>query len=207
MTMGLRTASRSYATIEKMASDFRTVLGLSPDAPLPGVTLFESLDTYFVEIDGRRIVLDFACNPLPSGIEALAMHDKGSDEIIVALSPETYADLENDHPRARFSLCHELGHAVLHPRELLALSRIPHVEAALMRGASTHPPYQDTEWQANAFAGALLMPVRGLAQLEREYGAVARIHLEGQFLASAQSADIRWKIYKERGEKLLTYVR
>lgn len=47
----------------------------------------------------------------------------------------------------RFTMCHELGHLILH-RGVVALQR-----------ANANPPlYMSSEWQSDRFAGALLMP-------------------------------------------------
>lgn len=52
-------------------------------------------------------------------------------------------------PRDRFTLAHELGHLVLHAEHRLQrTASLMHVKA-----------FQDPEWQANAFAGELLMPL------------------------------------------------
>jgi Zn-dependent peptidase ImmA (M78 family) len=46
-------------------------------------------------------------------------------------------------------------------------------QAAFHRGHTDHKPFLDTEWQANAFASALLMPARGLAALEEQHGRIS----------------------------------
>lgn len=50
------------------------------------------------------------------------------------------------NPRHRFTMCHELGHYLLHQPELISLAR----------GAV--PKYCEPEWQANTFAGELMAP-------------------------------------------------
>ena len=105
--------------------------------------------------------------------------------------------------RARFSLSHEVGHVVLHPGELIRLSRIPHREAALARGASApYPVYQDTEWQANAFSAALLMPAQGLYALEQQ-GVLTSVTIQERFQVSSAAAAIRLKNYQQRSHELL----
>ena len=49
-------------------------------------------------------------------------------------------------PRDRFTLCHELGHYLLHRPEVMAYAR------------GSVPRYRDPEWQANTFAGELMAP-------------------------------------------------
>ncbi|KAB7782195.1 ImmA/IrrE family metallo-endopeptidase [Methylorubrum populi] len=69
-------------------------------------------------------------------------------ERTVALRLDVYEGLIAHRGRDRFTACHEIGHAVLHGSRLNRL------------GPGMRPPaaYRDPEWQANTFAGALLMP-------------------------------------------------
>lgn len=53
------------------------------------------------------------------------------------------------HGRDRFTIAHELGHFLLHDGITLGLAKVADDE--------TIPVYCDPEWQANAFAGELLM--------------------------------------------------
>ncbi len=58
--------------------------------------------------------------------------------------------------RRRFTICHELGHWVLHQRGQQSLfCRRTSIDEA---PADTRPPLPVTEEEANAFAAALLMP-------------------------------------------------
>lgn len=162
---------RSYVEIERVARTVREVLAPAGSAtdPLPGMKLFESLDKYRVKVGDRDFYLSYAVVELPVGTEALTRYDAEKDRIIITLSSRAYADLEQDVPRARFSLGHEIGHAVLHPVELIRLSEIPHYESMMARRvAPNHAACVDSEWQANALAAALLMPARGLAALQQE---------------------------------------
>lgn len=58
--------------------------------------------------------------------------------------------------RSRFTAAHELGHMVLHGEQLRNI-RFRNHEAA-MAFKEDIPAYRNCEWQANAFAAALLMP-------------------------------------------------
>ncbi|MEH3063662.1 MAG: ImmA/IrrE family metallo-endopeptidase [Methylobacterium radiotolerans] len=81
---------------------------------------------------------------------------------IVALRLDVYEGLIAGRGRDRFTACHEVGHAVLHGGRLNRLA--PGVKPA---------PYRDPEWQANAFAGALLMPAHMMAVAESIEDAMA----------------------------------
>ena len=60
--------------------------------------------------------------------------------------------------RARSTLAHEIGHCVLHGQEVRAGRHRPQLLALRRAPRARLKPYQDSEWQAHAFAGALLMP-------------------------------------------------
>jgi Zn-dependent peptidase ImmA (M78 family) len=143
---------------------------------------------------------------MEGGPEAFALYDKDTDNIVVVLPERTYLALEQGHHRARFSLCHEIGHVVLHPELLKRFARLPHRQAALQRGAwSDHPVCFDTEWQANAFAAALLMPAKGLAELE-ERGRLNPSAISTQFQVSTDAAQRRLATYLSRKTELLASV-
>ena len=73
--------------------------------------------------------------------------------------------------------------------------------AALHRGEQAHRPFRDTEWQANAFASALLMPAQGLIALEREHGALTVVEIADRFGVSHEAAGYRLDLFaKRRGE-------
>src|SRR6266487_2316822 len=104
MPRGLKAdVGRSYAVIEAAARKFRQQMGMPLDGPLNCLALFESLNRVRVELPGgRSIPLSYGVNEMPA--EALTIYDDQRDEILVALSPDTYADLEDDRARARFSV-------------------------------------------------------------------------------------------------------
>lgn len=184
----------SLAKIESVAKRARAIL--APEirhlAALPGVRLFERLRRFKVKVGDRLIGLEYHVADLPFGREALAIYDQARDVIVVVLSPRTYENLENDVPRARFSLAHEIGHAILHAKLLVQMGCAPHHEAALMRGeVPQHKHFEDTEWQADAFAAAILMPVEGILAIEARDGTLSAWSIQDTFLVSAESAHIR----------------
>lgn len=79
--------------------------------------------------------------------------------------------------RRRFTICHELGHWVMHrsgQQSLFCRSTTVAPEEAESEPATTRPPLPITEEEANAFAAALLMPAR----LIREHYPRLRDHTE-----------------------------
>ena len=198
------TQARSYKQIEGIAQDARRAMGFSQTEPLPGLRLFESLDRYSISTDGRVIPIAYEVSVLPYGVEAKAEYSKRRDEFVISLSQETYEDLEAARCRARFSLPHEVGHIVLHADQLVRFAQMPHEIPALYRGvAPNHPVYRDTEWQADTFAGAILMPAAGLMELAGPTGTPTINDIRNAYRVSGASAEIRLRIFRERRNELL----
>lgn len=59
---------------------------------------------------------------------------------------DVYNRAVNGNPRDRFTLCHELGHYLLHKPSNVSFAR------------GEIPKYCDPEWQANVFAAELMAP-------------------------------------------------
>ena len=194
---------RSVSTIERASSNVRKILApdLKPDRPLDGVALFENLDSYYVEEGGRKIPIDYDIRRLAHGMEALTQFDPASGSIKVVLDDATYAALDLGDPRARFTICHEIGHVALHWRELVAMIEIPHYAASLARGDATHEVYEDAEWQADTFAQRLLVPTKGLLLMQEQLGRAARpMDVVHRFGISQQAAEHRIRLYKKENK-------
>ena len=107
--------------------------------------------------------------------------------------------------RAGYFVAHELGHCVLHSGQLVRLAQMPTDQQAAFHRASgriAHKAFEDTEWQANAFAGALLMPAAGLAAFERESGRVTVRSSSGSGCRVRPPAN-RLDIFSKRRAELL----
>lgn len=70
------------------------------------------------------------------------------DKHMIIVSQTTYNGAYEGVGRHRFTLCHELGHYILHGADRVSFPRLDR----------SIQPYEDTEWQANTFAGELLVP-------------------------------------------------
>ena len=95
-----------------------------------------------------------------SYLKACGHAEMGVDEgVVIAnskcikLREDVYEGAWNDVGRDRFTACHELGYYLLHRQ--VAMARF---------SDDSHPVYRDAEWQADTFAGGLLMSTRHLAQ-------------------------------------------
>lgn len=197
--------SYSYEKLEARAAHVRSCLQVAPAAPLDAVKLFEELDEVaIVRADGQAI-------PLYGGVEALAGSDgyarfNAERNVLEILASEaTYDLLEARHPRAAYFVAHELGHCVLHTEQLVRLAKMPTVaqQAAFHRGRTPHQVFQDTEWQANAFASALLMPAAGLLEIEKRHGSIDENLIADRFAVSYEAAGYRLDLFRKRRLSLL----
>lgn len=202
---GVRADRRfSYRKLEKRAGRVREQLGMSPHQPIAALKFFEGLDDIVIQrMGGNPIPLRHGVVSL-EGSEGYTKYDSDRDVIEVLASEETYVRLEQSHPRAAYFVAHEFGHCVLHTEQLVRLAHMPAMQqAGFHRGRGEHKPYEDTEWQANAFAGALLMPAVGLNALERELGLLTIEEVTAQFGVSNEAAGYRIELYRTRRAELL----
>jgi Zn-dependent peptidase ImmA (M78 family) len=66
-----------------------------------------------------------------------------------------------------------------------------------------HRIFEDTEWQANAFAAAFLMPGAGLVELEARGITLTPQELVRRFNVSFDAARIRLDVYRARRTELI----
>lgn len=116
--------------------------------------IFQLNDVYYFP------VVPFAENGLPVLVEGLTFDVVESDLLgarMGAVDPLTgefmiredvYNGAAAGHPRHRFTIAHESGHALMH---IGTLNRLPMTSGRV-------EAFRDPEWQANRFAAALLMP-------------------------------------------------
>lgn len=70
------------------------------------------------------------------------------EEYFIRIREDVYLDANNGNGRARFTIAHEIGHLILHRFCILGLARND--------GEVPMKCYENSEWQADAFAGELL---------------------------------------------------
>lgn len=105
------------------------------------------------------------------------------DAGIICIREDVYIGACEDNGRDRFTILHEAGHLVLHTGVSLARST----------SNGNHAWYEDSEWQANAFAAEFLMPVDEILQ-----HCNSPQDIVDRFLVSYEAAEIRWhKLVKE----------
>ena len=195
----------SYGKLESIAADVRQELKISADQAIDSLQLFENLfEINISKRDGTSIPLGGYVIELDS--EGYTRYNSERRAIEIFASSQTYDRLEEGHPRASYFVSHELGHCLLHTDQLIRLAKMPtNQQAAFHRGGQrSHKPFEDTEWQANAFASALLMPALGLAGLEEEDGFLTAASIATQFGVSREAATYRMKTFCDRRSELLS---
>lgn len=77
-------------------------------------------------------------------------------ENVIKIRENVYEGAILGNPRDRFTLCHELGHFLLHQPNSVSFAR------------GEIPKYCDPEWQANVFAAELLAPYYLVKDMDAE---------------------------------------
>lgn len=136
-------------------------------------------------------VLEFRLPAIEEGfhLEVCSHAEMGVEEGLVLanskcikLREDVYEGAWKDVGRDRFTACHELGHYLLHRQVAMARVR-----------DDSHPVYRDAEWQADTFAGGLLMSTRHLAQLGCADAAAAQCGM------TPMAANVMWSKYQKEG--------
>lgn len=192
---GVKVRASSFSAIERLAMRCRRTLAKNRDVTveLNGESLFESLDVYVV--DGTKLSYGVSESEEIGGAEALTFFEPIAKEIRIVLSARTHRQLAQGYARPLFTLCHEIGHAVMHSSILKSAHTLPH---GLARGGQ-HKSYEDSEWQADAFAAALIAPAAGIERLRlTEPSQISRA-----FGLSDEASDVRLRIFQQRRAELL----
>ncbi len=97
----------------------------------------------------------------------------------------------NDNTRDRFTIAHEIGHAILHTNVTQSYARFNQKPKA----------FEDPEWQANEFAANLLLPLNDISSTDNAY------HLSNKYNVSIDVANIQLsKKIKCQPYKLTFYI-
>lgn len=136
-------------------------------------------------------VLEFRMPRIEDGfyLDPCSRDEMGPEEgLVVAglncikLREDIYEGAWNDVGRHRFTACHELCHYLLHRRVAMARTR-----------DDSHPVFRDAEWQADTFAGGLLLSSKHLARLGCQEQAAARCGM------TPTAAGVMWSKYRREG--------
>ena len=126
----------SRERIRQLTKKFRNIFGLEEVLNFPILQ--------FIECILPELGLDFEVVPVDELGNAYGVtHTKKG---VMSIREDVYNRAVNGSARDRFTLCHELGHFLLHTPERVNFAR------------GEVPTYMDPEWQANVFAGELMAP-------------------------------------------------
>ena len=153
---GIKVSPKSLNDIRKIARNFRAILGCTSDEPIDIVRVLEhGLGSIGLEYE------------IISEDKMGSKHGEtflGQDKIFIR--EDVYDNACKGSGRDRLTIAHEIGHFLLHRASDISLARDMDEEIK---------PYENLEWQANAFAGELLAPyefVKGkdISAVSRKYG-------------------------------------
>lgn len=137
---GYKVSPKSNNDIEFMACEVRDVLAKWGLIDGDSVNVKKVLEQLFPALGYTYKIL--APDEMPD-YEACVI----PGEELIFIRQDVYDNLQEDEGRARFTIMHELAHVVL--KHHVTLHR---------NGDGSHKIYEDSEWQADGLAAALLMP-------------------------------------------------
>jgi Zn-dependent peptidase ImmA (M78 family) len=148
----LRARPRGTKAIEQLTRRFRQEeLGLDDEVRVEHEQLVRFLENRMEE------------SALQTRFEVCTRDDMGPHEgrfrfdesFVIQLRDDVYEGLCYGHARPLATAVHEIGHAMMHRREIVAASLCPQPVVLARTG---DPPYLSAEWQGWEFAAATLMP-------------------------------------------------
>lgn len=129
----------SRKNIEAFANRLRHILGIENVQYIDVIHLLENVLYVFDEKFSPEIVAD----------EELDAHARAyPEDHTIKIRESVYEGARNGNGRDRFTIVHEIFHFLCHGRARISLARNP----------DEVKPYENPEWQADAFAGYFLMP-------------------------------------------------
>jgi hypothetical protein len=172
MEFGYRVPPLSMAAIARRAESF---LGVhAPEHLSSGETLDLGQLVDFGLAKERVAVCPVSDTELPdSEAETRAAHGGWLEILMREVFFDALFEANSNTVRARSTLAHEIGHAVLHRAAVMAGRHSPQVLTMRRALRSELKAYEDSEWQTHAFAGVLLIPLPALRQYK--HGDIAGI--------------------------------
>ncbi len=143
----------SRPDIRRFVKEIKCFLHLENEMHFPIIRFLElCLPLYFP---------DFELEVMDSQEMLLNHGETFPDKHIIRLREDVYMRAADGEPRDRMTVAHEIGHLFLHTGDAVSLCRLAPNEKL--------KPYEDPEWQANAFGGEMLAPsylIRGFSVRE-----------------------------------------
>ena len=169
---------QSYLSIEGKAQALREMLapyGVTAQRAFPIVEVLEHVMPAIMP----EFYLGAATWEELDGAEAIKTPDNK-----IMVRDDVYEAAIAGQARARFTLAHELGHLMLHQEHVLRRMTTPSGQKVKV--------FYDPEWQADAYASAVLMPRQSVSHLTID-------EIVSKFRVSRRAAEVRMdKIQKYR---------
>ncbi|KEQ12841.1 hypothetical protein GZ77_20565 [Endozoicomonas montiporae] len=110
------------------------------------------------------------------------------DDRSIKIRLDVYEAACKGDPRGRFTIAHEIGHLLLHQGVTPEFAR---------DGNQAHQIFEDSEWQADEFAGALLIPSSAVESCDNPE------ELCEKYGVSIEAAETRYRNHVKRKQKRL----
>ena len=137
--MNVSALALSRAKIRELTMIVREACGLKEELYFPIVEFIE-----WILGDPENEDFDYEIVPTSEMQDTYGTTNTASN--VMRIRQDVYEGAVKGNPRDRFTLCHELGHYLLHQPEYISYAR------------GNVPVYCQPEWQANTFAAELMAP-------------------------------------------------
>jgi len=136
--LNIRATALSRVSIRELTTEVRKICGLQEQLYFPIVEFIEWV------LGDPNNDFDYEIVPISEMKDTYGTTNTASN--IMRIREDVYEGAVKGNARDRFTLCHELGHFLLHQPKLISYAR------------GNVPVYCQPEWQANTFAAELMAP-------------------------------------------------
>lgn len=161
-------APMSRLAIRELVFEFRKLFGLEDVLYFPIVR--------FIEWCLPQLGLEYEILTVEEMSDTYGLTN--TKENTLQIREDVYLGAIDGKPRDRFTLCHELGHFILHTPDRVSFAR------------GEIPAYRNPEWQANTFAGELMAPYNLACCMDVE-------EIMDECGMSRQAAEIQYKSFRK----------
>jgi Zn-dependent peptidase ImmA (M78 family) len=158
----------SRLAIRKLVMEFRKLFGLEDVLYFPIVR--------FIEWCLPQLGLEYEVLSISEMRDTYGLTNTKKNTLLIR--EDVYLGAIDGNPRDRFTLCHELGHFILHTPDRVSFAR------------GEIPAYRDPEWQANTFAGEIMAPYNLTCCMSVE-------EIMDKCGMSRQAAEIQYKSFRK----------
>lgn len=170
--MNIRATALSRANIRRLTTVLRESCGMQEQLYFPIVQFIE-----WVLADPEND-FDFDYEIVPEDEMGDTYGTTNTAHNVMKIREDVYNRAVHGNARDRFTLCHELGHFLLHQPELISYAR------------GKIPTYCDPEWQANTFAAELMAPYHLVKDMDAD-------EIAAKCGMSKAAAEIQYKKYHQ----------